>query len=122
MKPDLSSSAESATCTICGLKCDDRTAFNAHIRAHLKDKLTNRRKLQEQQQMASNNLEAKKAKKTVAAAATAAAVTMAPPAKEVKDIQSLLSSSPLPPLTVGPCAVQNPTAFITLMGKSGKAH
>ena len=27
-----------------------------------------------------------------------------------------------PPHTVGPCAVQNPTAFITLMGKSGKAH
>ena len=97
MKPDISSSSaggESATCTICGLKCDDRTAFNAHIRAHLKDKLTNRRKLQEQQKMASNNLEAKKAKKT-AAAATATS-TMA---KEVKDIQSLLSSSPLPPLT-----------------------
>ena len=111
MKPEAA--AESATCTICGLKCDDRTAFNAHIRAHLKDKLTNRRKLQEQQKMASNDLEAKKAKKTVAAAATAAAVTMAPPAKEVKDIQSLLSSSPLPPLTVGPCAVQNPTAAST---------
>ena len=113
MKPEAAAAAESATCTICGLKCDDRTAFNAHIRAHLKDKLTNRRKLQEQQKMASNDLEAKKAKKTVAAAATAAAVTMAPPAKEVKDIQSLLSSSPLPPLTVGPCAVQNPTAAST---------
>ena len=113
MKPEAA--AESATCTICGLKCDDRTAFNAHIRAHLKDKLTNRRKLQEQQKMASNDLEAKKAKKTVAAAATAAAVTMAPPAKEVKDIQSLLSSSPLPPLTVGPCAVQNPTAASTAL-------
>ena len=36
-------------CTICGLKCDDRSAFNAHIRAHLKDKLTNLRKLQQQQ-------------------------------------------------------------------------
>ena len=32
-----------ATCTICGLKYEDRAAFNAHIRAHLKDKLTNRR-------------------------------------------------------------------------------
>ena len=100
MKPDISSSSaggESATCTICGLKCDDRTAFNAHIRAHLKDKLTNRRKLQEQQKMASNNLEAKKAKKTAAAAAAATATSTM--AKEVKDIQSLLSSSPLPPLT-----------------------
>ena len=101
MKPDLSSSAESATCTICGLKCDDRTAFNAHIRAHLKDKLTNRRKLQEQQQMASNNLEAKKAKKTAATAAAAPTVTTTTSkptttAKEVKDIQSLLPSSPLP--------------------------
>ena len=108
MKPDLGSQ-ESATCTICGLKCDDRAAFNAHIRAHLKDKLTNRRKLQEQQMASTSSLEsAKKAKKAAAAvtaviAATnttatavnkAAASSVKPEA--VKDIQSLLPSSPLP--------------------------
>ena len=100
MKPDLSSQ-ESATCTICGLKCDDRAAFNAHIRAHLKDKLTNRRKLQEQQMASSiSSLEyAKKAKKAAAAATaptTAAAAATAVNPEAVKDIQSLLPSSPLP--------------------------
>lgn len=50
MELETAAPSESATCTICGLKCDDRTAFNAHIRAHLKDKLTNRRKMQQQQQ------------------------------------------------------------------------
>lgn len=32
-------------CTICGITCADKTAFNAHIKAHLKEKLNFRREL-----------------------------------------------------------------------------
>ena len=53
----MDSNEAEATCTICGLKYEDRVSFNAHIRAHLKDKLTNRREQQklklEQQKTAS---------------------------------------------------------------------
>lgn len=88
--------AESATCTICGLKCDDRSAFNAHIRAHLKDKLTNRRKLQ--QQAAAS---AQSPRESVKRAKVIQPTVSQAPVKSVKDkpltnIQSLLPSSPLP--------------------------
>ena len=37
--PDYSLSAGPSSCTICGKHYYDRSAFNAHIRAHLKEKL-----------------------------------------------------------------------------------
>lgn len=67
---------ESATCTICGLKCDERSAFNAHIRAHLKDKLTNRRKLQQQKQPTANS--------PSSSSSTAASCPQQPPRDSIK--------------------------------------
>ena len=100
---------ESATCTICGLKCDDRSAFNAHIRAHLKDKLTNRRKLQQQQQQQHNittsaGSSSGTTSSVTSTASTSAATSISYPRDTVKrakvilpTVASTIVSTPTPP-------------------------
>ena len=63
------------TCTICGEQLTDKTAFNAHIRAHLKEKLHRRREEEEQKQNRKRSRTA-----AAAAAATTAVTTAAVPA------------------------------------------
>ena len=97
---------ESATCTICGLKCDDRSAFNAHIRAHLKDKLTNRRKMQQQHNITTSagSSSSVTTSSVTSTASTSAATSISYPRDTIKrakvilpTVASTIVSTPTPP-------------------------
>ena len=102
--PTMDHKEVEATCTICGLKYNDRVAFNAHIRAHLKDKLTNRReqqRLMERQKSTSPHpgrppLSLSSSMTTT----TAATVVTVPPSSEDTKVTKSPVSIPMPAPTI----------------------
>ena len=115
METDSTTTTESATCTICGLKCDDRSAFNAHIRAHLKDKLTNRRKLQQQQQ---HNIATPTAISVTPSSSSLASACPRDSVKRAKVVQPAVPPSVLSPGLVKPVKDKTMTNIQNLLPSS----
>ena len=110
-----------SNCTICGRNFVDKSAFNAHIKAHLKEKLTSRRaEKQRQESQAQQSAPPGKNNKSVAAAAAAEALgqgqqqSVAPAAPGSSGQRKRKkASTPTPPCTPAPATPLPPPPSFT---------